>query len=208
MGKGRESGPFSMPGARLAPYQGGVAVAGVTFIQQHTEEAAMDINRVPPLHLDDNPTNCCPRFHPEDWEGLTLHFRDKPFVRATVAEAMHIPLNMGTVFTRVMAHIDAAKSAETDDFIVLSRDVSPWKGEHFFAVTGDVPDEEMTAISGDFVTKVFEGPYAQAGTWFKEMAALAAENGKSEDSVWFYYTTCPKCAKVYGKNYVVGLAEV
>jgi len=24
----------------------------------------------------------------------------------------------------------------------------------------------------------------------------------------FYYTTCPKCAEAYGKNYVVLLAEV
>ncbi|MGE5758418.1 MAG: hydrolase [Sideroxydans sp.] len=26
--------------------------------------------------------------------------------------------------------------------------------------------------------------------------------------LYFYYTTCPKCAKKYGKNYVVILAEV
>jgi len=25
---------------------------------------------------------------------------------------------------------------------------------------------------------------------------------------FFYYTTCPKCAKHYGKNYVVAFAEV
>jgi len=25
---------------------------------------------------------------------------------------------------------------------------------------------------------------------------------------YFYYTTCPKCAKKYGKNYVVLLAQV
>ena len=26
--------------------------------------------------------------------------------------------------------------------------------------------------------------------------------------LFFYYTTCPRCAKQYGKNYVVGLAQV
>jgi len=26
--------------------------------------------------------------------------------------------------------------------------------------------------------------------------------------MYFFYTTCPKCAKKYGKNYVVILAEV
>jgi hypothetical protein len=26
--------------------------------------------------------------------------------------------------------------------------------------------------------------------------------------VYFFYTTCPKCAEVYGKNYVVGVVEI
>lgn len=26
--------------------------------------------------------------------------------------------------------------------------------------------------------------------------------------VYFFYTICPKCAKYYGKNYVIGVAEV
>ena len=40
------------------------------------------------------------------------------------------------------------------------------------------------------------------------MKDAAAERGKTDGEVWFFYTTCPKCAKVYGKNYVVGIAEV
>ncbi|MHC1707784.1 MAG: hydrolase [Bacteroidales bacterium] len=29
-----------------------------------------------------------------------------------------------------------------------------------------------------------------------------------QKKTYFYYTTCPKCAKAYGKNYVVSLVEV
>ena len=36
---------------------------------------------------------------------------------------------------------------------------------------------------------------------------VAAQNRKLVKN-YFYYTTCPKCAKVYGKNYVVAVAEV
>ena len=32
--------------------------------------------------------------------------------------------------------------------------------------------------------------------------------GKPDGEVYFYYTTCPKCAKHYGHNYVVGFAEI
>ena len=28
------------------------------------------------------------------------------------------------------------------------------------------------------------------------------------DTTYFFYTTCPRCAKHYGKNYVVGVAKV
>jgi len=86
--------------------------------------------------------------------------------------------------------------------------VSPWKAEHFFAVDRDIPGEEMTTLSGDYVTRVFEGPFSSAGAWHKEMAALARDRGHEGGPVYFFYTTCPKCAKAYGKNYVVGVAAV
>lgn len=168
----------------------------------------METNRVPPLHVEDNPTGCCPRFHPEDWQGVELHFRDKRFVRAEVHEALHIPLDMDRVFTRVDAAMRAAGAFDPQDFIVLSRDTSAWKGEHYFAAAADVPGEDMTRLSGDFMTEVFEGPYAQAGDWARRLQAGAAARGVLDSEVWFYYTTCPKCAKVYGKNYVVGLARI
>ncbi len=97
---------------------------------------------------------------------------------------------------------------DPEQYIVLSRDTSAFKGEHLFAVTKDVPEEEMTRLSGDYVTKVFEGPYSEAKAWHDDLKALSASRGKPDGEVWFFYTTCPKCAKAYGKNYVVGLAEV
>lgn len=168
----------------------------------------MEINRIPPLHVDDNPTGCCPRFHPEDWKDVELHFRDKKFLRATVREAMHIPIDMDRVFSRVDAAIRAADAFDPDDFIVLSRDSSLWHGEHYFACTRDVEGEEMTTLSGDFITRIFEGPFSHAGSWYREMKAAAAERGAQDAPIWFYYTTCPRCAKAYGVNYVVGLAQV
>jgi hypothetical protein len=168
----------------------------------------MQINALPRYDQSVNTTGCCPRFNPEGWEGAELHFRDKPFLRADTISALHIPLNMGRVFSRVLGHIDDAGASDPDQVIVLSRDLSAFKGEHLFAVTKDVPGEEMTRLSGDYVTKVFEGPYREAKNWFDELKALSASRGKADGTVWFFYTTCPKCAKAYGKNYVVGLAEV
>jgi len=42
----------------------------------------------------------------------------------------------------------------------------------------------------------------------KEMQDFVKSRGKELKKVYFFYTTCPRCAKFYGKNYTVILAEV
>ncbi|OGI46756.1 hypothetical protein A2121_00055 [Candidatus Nomurabacteria bacterium GWB1_40_6] len=67
---------------------------------------------------------------------------------------------------------------------------------------------EMASLSGTFLTKVFEGPYQNAGKWATEMKEYVKSKGKELQKIYFFYTACPKCAKAYGKNYVVLLAQV
>ena len=66
----------------------------------------------------------------------------------------------------------------------------------------------MAEISGTFLTKVFEGPYSQARNWCGEMDEYVKSQGKTCERLYFFYTTCPKCLKTFGKNYVVGFAQV
>ncbi len=168
----------------------------------------MQTNETPFFDASDNTTGCCPRFNPAGWDGQALHFDKKRFVRAVTRSLAHVPLNMGRVFTRVQGHVADAGAEDATQMLVMSRDPSAFAGEHLFAVTKDVPGEEMTTLSGDFVTKTFEGPYSQARLWHGEMEAAAREAGHEPGDVWFFYTTCPKCAKAYGKNPVVGLVEL
>ncbi|NNE47285.1 MAG: hypothetical protein HKN37_11560 [Rhodothermales bacterium] len=168
----------------------------------------MKENELPPYDTSDNPTNCCPRFNKEGWDERDLQFDEKLFLKAETRSVFHIPINMGSVFARAFADIDSADARNDDDFIVLSRDPSNWKGEHYFSVTHDVPGHEMVRLSGNYVTKVFEGPFREIGKWEKEMESFVKSQGQQTKKNYYFYTTCPKCAKVYGKNYVVGVAEV
>ena len=168
----------------------------------------MQTNAIPPHHLDDNPTGCCPRFHPEDWQGVILNFSDKPFLRAETRSLMHVPLNMGSVFTRVLTRLEESGASMGDQHIVLSRVLSPWKAEHLFATSGAVASEEMTRLSGRFLTRVFDGPYSQMRAWHAKMRDAAVAQGCGDARIWFYYTTCPKCAKAYECNPVVGLVQI
>lgn len=165
----------------------------------------MEQNMVPAFDRSDNPTGCCPRFDPTGWDAQDLHFKDKLFVHAVTRSILHVPVNMGRVFARVHKAIDDAKARDASQFIVLSRELSPWQAEHFFAVNRDVPGEDMVRLTGDYATKVFEGEFRDMPKWHTSMEEQLSGLGRPADKIYFFYTTCPKCAKVYGKNYVVGV---
>ncbi len=168
----------------------------------------METNALPYYDMSDNPTGCCPRFKPEGWDEQELHFEAKPFLKATTRSLFHIPLNMGSVFPRTFEAIEKAGAQDMTQFIVLTYDPSAWRSEHYFAVTKAVPGEEMVQMNGYFLTKVFEGPYKDAPRFEKEMEAFVRSRGKEVKKTYFFYTTCPKCAKYYGKNYMVAVSEV
>ena len=165
----------------------------------------MELNVLPPTDLRDCPTGCCPRFVPGPWDGQVLRLRDKPFARASTRSVLYVPLDMGAVFRRMGRAIEGATEGGR---FVLSRELSPWRAEHLFAVDHEVPGVEVVHLTGTFLTKVFEGPYARVGRWRGGLGRCVADRGRRAEQLYFYYTTCPRCAKVYGKNYVVGVAQV
>jgi len=156
----------------------------------------METNVLPKYDMSDNPTGCCPRFKPAVWDEQELHFKEKLFVKATTLSVFHIPLNMGSVFPKTFDAIKNADANSYEDFIVLSYDVSPWKSEHFFSVIKDVPGEEMIRMTGDFITKVFEGPYKNVPKWEKEMESFVQSRGKEAVEDLFFLHHLPKVCKV------------
>ncbi|MFH1244613.1 MAG: hydrolase [bacterium] len=159
----------------------------------------MQVNHVPKLSTD-NPTGCCPRFNPQEWDGQTFVFKDKSFVRFTVRSFFYIPLNMNSVMTKTLKQLTAAQALGKDEHIMLSYDISPWQAEHYLAVTKKVEGMTNVKLSGAFLAKVFEGPFQNAPKWIKAM--------NTTNKVYLNYTMCPKCSKFYGHNYVVALAKL
>ena len=168
----------------------------------------MQPNHTPIYDGSDNTTGCCPRFKPGGWDDEVLEFADKRFAGAGTRSLFHIPLNMGQVFSRAQRRIDAANAGPGDQFIVLSRDLSPWKAEHLFAVTRPVAGLEDRRLSGRFRTRLFDGPFSDQPRWLHAAADEMRSRGETPGETWFFYTTCPKCAKVYGHNYVVAVTRI
>ncbi len=152
-------------------------------------------------------TGCCPRFDPQPWNETEHVWKDKLFVKDRVRSFFHIPLNFGKVMVRNMEKI-AKAGALADTPILLSDENSLWGADVYIAVSKPVPEARMEQISGTFVTKAFEGPYKNIPSWIKEMKRLLQAKGRQLKKLYMFYTTCPKCAKFYGKNYVVVVAQV
>ncbi len=166
------------------------------------------LNQIPKINMSDNPTGCCPKFNPEIYNDKLLEIEGLDMVKAKTKSFLYMPLNMGSVMTKTMKGIRDADAEVEDNYLILSQDVSMWKGEHYFLVSKSVPGMNNVKFSGTFLTKVFDGGYNQIPNWMKEMEAFVKAKGYIMENIYYFYTTCPKCAKVYGKNYVVLFAEV
>ncbi len=152
---------------------------------------------------------CCPKFDPVPWDEKKISWKNKLFVRDTVRAIMHVPLNMSSVMASMSKKIDEAGAMLADeDFVMLSSEESPWKSIQYIAVSKEVPGMENVELSGNYLTKVFEGNFSEAKNWYREMDNYVKSQNAETKKMFAYYTTCPKCAKEYGKNYVVLFAEV
>jgi hypothetical protein len=78
----------------------------------------------------------------------------------------------------------------------------------YLAVDKQIPGAENMTLSGKFLSKVYEGPFQDTGKWCTDFEQFSASKGMTISKWYMWYTTCPKCAKKYGKNYVVIIAQV
>jgi len=152
-------------------------------------------------------TGCCSRFNPEPWHDKEIIWRDKIFVKDHVTSFLHLPLNMGKKITKNMKLIEKANS-QAPEQLILTDEKSLWGADIYINVSKTVPGAQITALSGTFLTKVFEGPYQNIGNWAQEMKKYVDGKNQRLKKLYFAYTTCPKCAKIYGKNYVVIFAQI
>lgn len=155
---------------------------------------------------ENSETGCCLRFDPKPWEDKEITWKDKLFLKDHVISIFHFPLNFGQVIVKNVEKIKKADALVATP-LMLSDENSLFGSDIYIATSKEVPDSKMVKISGTFLSKVFEGSFKNIGQWVKEMKEFVKGKNKNLKKLYFFYTTCPKCAKFYGKNYVVLLAQ-
>lgn len=170
--------------------------------------AELKLNEKGPFdNVQGKETGCCPRFDPGPWDEKVLEWKDKRFIKAKVKTFMYMPINFGKVMMEVMKKIEDA-DAKPDVGLCLCDHTSKWSMDIFVAVSKEVAGAENVTMSGKFLSKVYEGPFKDTGKWCKDFEAWAKAKDYKIDKQYISYTTCPACAKVYGKNYVLIIGKI
>ena len=150
---------------------------------------------------------CCPKFDPVPWDGKVLEWGNKKFIKGMVFTLFFMPVNFGSVIVKLMAKVKDA-GAGTPENLCLSDHTSKWNMDLYLAVDKEIPEAENVVLSGRFFSKVYEGDFKETGEWCRDFENIAKERGMKIEKWYMWYTTCPKCAKKYGKNYTVIVGKI
>lgn len=150
---------------------------------------------------------CCPKFEPSLWDEKTIVWENKKFIKDRVKTLFFMPLNMNKVMKRMDEAVTKA-GAVFQDALCLSEHTSKWNMDQYMAIDKEIPGAENLNMSGQFYFKIYEGPFQDTGKWMVDFEAHMKTKGLKDKRVFMWYTTCPKCAKKYGKNYVAVVAQI
>ena len=152
-------------------------------------------------------STCCPRFDPAPCDDKIVNWENKKFIKDKVCTLFYMPVNFGSVMKRLSKTIEKA-GGQMSDYLCLSDHTSMWNMDLFMAVDKEIPGASNVTISGNYFCKVYEGDFRETGKWCKDYENILNSKGYNGKKLYMWYTTCPKCAKKYGKNYVVILSSI
>lgn len=156
--------------------------------------------------MDDNEKVCCQEFDPRPWNKKVITWNEKKFIKARVFTLFYMPINFGQVILRILK---IAKEQKVKlQRICLSDHTSKWNMDIYVAVDKEMSGYENVRMTGQFLSKVYEGDFRETGNWCADFEKFAKTKNTKIKKMYMFYTTCPACAKKYGRNYVVIIGKI
>lgn len=150
---------------------------------------------------------CCPKFDPAPWDEKTFEWINKKFIKDKVFTLFYIPITFGSAMTRSVKKIEEA-GAKMLEGMALSEHTSKWNMDLYLAVDKEISGAENINLSGKYISKVYEGNFKDTGKWMNDFETYTQNKQSTAKKTYIWYTTCPKCVKKYGKNYVVIIRQI
>lgn len=155
----------------------------------------------------DKESECCPEFDPAPWDDKMLEWHKKKFIVRHIRTFFYMPLNFATVMKSLDRKIKG-NGAGIPDRLCLSDHTSKWNMDVYVAVEKDIEKEKIVELSGSYYSRVYEGSFRDTGIWCQDYETIIGSKEMKIKKWFMWYTTCPKCARNFGKNYVVIIAQV
>lgn len=149
---------------------------------------------------------CCPVFDPTLWDNKISTWNNKRFIKYNIKTFFYMPIGFGKGITKLQTIAD--KYNAKIDNLCLSNHKSKWNMEILLAVDKEVPNIENILLSGNYYSRVYEGPFKDTEKRMEDFDKDTKEKGYEVKELYMWYTTCTKCAKKYGKNYTVVIAKI
>ena len=150
---------------------------------------------------------CCPKLVKEDWDRKEVQWKEKPFHKTKYYSLFHIPINFGGVVKKAMEEI-ASRGLDEEQVMMFSKEDSMFSSTLLLSLRGDAEDLETVKLSGRYISMIFENGYRQTSKWIGKVRRYVEEQDKVAKELLFWYVTCPRCAKKYGKTQTVIFAKV
>jgi len=142
---------------------------------------------------------CCELIDGKKWQGKTIQWKDKPFVKDSYFALFYMPQGVEKKIVKWVNELLARKLLP-EDGMILWRNEGLFGGEILITTKKDAPDLPIEKISGKFFTMFFEGKsYSDAGKWYKAFDKETAKKGLKIKEMMMWYTICPACMKKFGK---------
>lgn len=155
---------------------------------------------------------CCPKFDVNEWDRRRLHWDDKKFVKDSISTFFHfsLPFVTGRRIKKIWKTIEKANAVESnrENTLILFRDISAFKTEIYISVAKNVLGMDNVFISGDFISRIFDGKPRQIPKFIEEMNQCLTEIKESAKDYYVHYVYCPKCARKFKHNYLILFAKI
>lgn len=150
---------------------------------------------------------CCPKLAAEDFDRKVFGWEDKPFYKTKYFSFFHMPLTYGSAVNKAMAELKS-RGLAADPTLMLSGEESMFYSSLLIEMSRDGNSVPVRRLSGKFISMFFEGSYRDTGRWVKEVVEYCRSRDYETKELFFFYATCPKCARHYGKAQTVIFAKI
>lgn len=149
----------------------------------------------------------CPRLVREEWDRQTHPWDKKPFYALPYRSFFGWPLNLAR---QTAAAVDLLSKRGLLDSVPINFAVNEQArgGTLLIAIKRHVKDLETRAISGQFMSFFFEGKYPERPHWIRQVYRYGRANHLNFQELYFWYATCPTCAKKQGYAQVVIFGKI